>query len=442
MIFEKKNGYFDIKKNIIKNNIIENIIININYFSLNIIKLIIIIILHNLTKSNRIDSKYSKITLKIKGEGENTILGNETDEYFEDINFLKEVYINGIKQNTLEYKYIFNQTENFVELIFDEKISNCKYMFYQCNNITEINLSNFDTSQVTDMHGIFSYCLLLSSLDLSNFNTSQVINMNEMFYHCHSLTSLNLSNFNTSQVTSMTDMFSYCSSLTSLNLSNFDTSKVSRMPTLFNSCTNLEYINIYNFNEYELIETTGMFNNVPENIVICLNENTTCKYILPEIRKKKCYIIDCSNDWKSKQKKIIYNTNQCLNSCSQINLYEYNGKCYENCLNGVLYDDNYNISNKCKCELDKCLTCPIVALYYNLCEKCNINYYPKENDPSNLGDYINCYNQSEEGYYLDYNYNLYKKCYHTCKICNISGNNLTHNCIECKDNFLIREKMP
>ena len=213
------------------------------------------------------------------------------------------------------------------------------------------------------------------------------------------------------------------------------------MPTLFNSCTNLEYINIYNFNEYELNDITGMFNNVPENIVICLNENTTCKYILPKIRKKKCYIIDCSNDWKSKQKKIINNNNKCSDFCNQDAPYEYNGKCYENCLNGVLYDDSYNISNKCKCEIDKCLTCPIVALYYNLCEKCNINYYPKENDPSNLGDYINCYNQSEEGYYLDYNYSLYKKCYHTCKICNISGNNLTHNCLECKDNFQFKQKL-
>ena len=75
--------------------------------------------------------------------------------------------------------------------------------------------------------------------------------------------------------------------------------------------------------------------------------------------------------------------------------------------------------------------CPPVALINNLCTKCNTNYYPKEIDSKNLGEYINCYNGEQEGYYLDNN--LYKKCYDTCKKCNIGGNNENHNCIECKD---------
>ena len=54
-----------------------------------------------------------------------------------------------------------------------------------------------------------------------------------MFYNCSSLTSLNLSNFNTNNVTNMKDMFSYCSSLTSLNLSYFNTNNVSDMEGMF-----------------------------------------------------------------------------------------------------------------------------------------------------------------------------------------------------------------
>ena len=191
-----------------------SIIININYLSLNIIKLLIIISFHKIAKSNSINFEYSKITLKIKGKGENTILANETFCKFKDNNFLKEVYINGIKQDRIEYKYIFNQTENYVELIWDENINNCKHMFYECINITEINLSNFNTSQVTNMFGMFSGCSSLSLLDLSNFDTSQVTDMTEMFYHCSSLTSLNLSYFDTSQVVRMKSMFGHCSSLT------------------------------------------------------------------------------------------------------------------------------------------------------------------------------------------------------------------------------------
>ena len=94
--------------------------------------------------------------------------------------------------------------------------------------------------------------------------------------------------------------------------------------------------------------------------------------------------------------------------------------------------------NKCKCELNKCALCPQVALSNNLCIKCNDNYYQKENVPTDLGEYINCYKEPE-GYYLENN--LYKKCYYTCKLCDKGGNDFIHHCIECGENFLLGIKM-
>ena len=47
---------------------------------------------------------------------------------------------------------------------------------------------------------MFSNCFSLISLNLSNFNTYNVTNMSYMFYNCNSLTSLNLSNFNTENI--------------------------------------------------------------------------------------------------------------------------------------------------------------------------------------------------------------------------------------------------
>ena len=67
--------------------------------------------------------KNSKITLKIKGIGINTILGNETNVNFKSINYLNEVYINGNRQDKIEYKYDFNETNNFIELIWDDNIN-------------------------------------------------------------------------------------------------------------------------------------------------------------------------------------------------------------------------------------------------------------------------------------------------------------------------------
>ena len=242
-------------------------------------------------------------------------------------------------------------------------------MFANCINITEINLSNFRTSQVKKMYGMFAYCSSLTSLDLSNLDISQVTYMNGIFKYCSSLTSLDLSNFNISQDTYMQEMFY--------------------------QCINLEYINLYRFKGNENIHCGDIFFGVPENFVLCIYEYNNKGSIFKQIEKIKCATLTCSNDWKSSQKKIINNTNECIESCENSTQYkyEYNGKCFENCPNGYLYDNN-NKLNKCKCELDKCLTCPNVALNKSLCTKCNDNYYPKPNDPSNLGEYINCYNSS------------------------------------------------
>ena len=53
------------------------------------------------------------------------------------------------------------------------------------------------------------------------------------------------------------------------------------------------------------------------------------------------------------QNKIDNYTKKCILTC--YNNYEYNGKCYENCTNGYYIDNIYNI-NRCKCEIDKCLS--------------------------------------------------------------------------------------
>ena len=71
-----------------------------------------------------------------------------------------------------------------------------KYMFYKCSLLTKLNLSKFNTKNVTDMQYLFAYCSL-KTLILSSFNTQNVIDMSSMFYKCSSLTTLFLSSFNT-----------------------------------------------------------------------------------------------------------------------------------------------------------------------------------------------------------------------------------------------------
>ena len=85
----------------------------------------------------------------------------------------------------------------------------------------------FNTSNVTDMMGMFLSGQELQNLDISNFNTSNVTNMSKMFFCCWSLTSLEVSKFNTEKVTDMSKMFFNCTNMTNLNLSHFDMSGVS-----------------------------------------------------------------------------------------------------------------------------------------------------------------------------------------------------------------------
>ena len=65
-------------------------------------------------------------------------------------------------------------------------------MFTGCRSLTSLNLSNWDTSQVTGMGGMFMGCMGLTSLDLSNWDTSQVTNMNVMFEDCKSLRAIKI----------------------------------------------------------------------------------------------------------------------------------------------------------------------------------------------------------------------------------------------------------
>ena len=136
---------------------------------------------------------------------------------------------------------------------------NSSKLFYSNSNLTELNLSNFDTSNVKDMSYMFSGCVRLSKLIDFNLNTNSATDMRAMFYNCSKLTTLDLSSFNTSAVTTMSYMFQGCTSLNSLDLSNFDTSNVSNTSYMFDMCSNLEYLNVSSFNTTKISNMIAMF---------------------------------------------------------------------------------------------------------------------------------------------------------------------------------------
>ena len=131
--------------------------------------------------------------------------------------------------------------EGIYSVIFDQSFANCTsitstaFWFNSFHNLDYIGgLEYLNTSNVTNMYGMFWECSSLTSLDVSSFNTSSVTMMPYMFYGCSSLTSLDLSSFNTGNVTAMDWMFADCSALTTIKVgSGWSTSNVTSSDAMF-----------------------------------------------------------------------------------------------------------------------------------------------------------------------------------------------------------------
>ena len=147
------------------------------------------------------------------------------------------------------------------QLSFDKGVvvpENCSGMF-NWYSLESIDMSNIDTSHVTDMSEMFSN-RYLKELNLSGFDTSKVTDMSEMFYNCRELTSLDVSGFKTSNVTNMDSMFRYCGNLSKLDVSGFDTSKVTDMDYMFFSCSKITTLDVSGFNTENVESMVYMFN--------------------------------------------------------------------------------------------------------------------------------------------------------------------------------------
>lgn len=145
--------------------------------------------------------------------------------------------------------------------------NSCNYLFYNYagNNLDFIG--NLNTSNVTNMFGMFESCVKLINLDLTHFDTSNVTEMYKMFYNCQKLKTLNLTSFNTSNCKSMNQMFDNCMALESLDLSNFDTSSCTNTSSMFNGCKKLTNIIVSDkFNTNAVTTMYAMFQNC-QNLV-------------------------------------------------------------------------------------------------------------------------------------------------------------------------------
>lgn len=150
--------------------------------------------------------------------------------------------------------------------------STCSFMFVD-SNVPEIDLTEFDTTNVVDMDYMFleanlGDCLSLVSSTITQantpdrniltLNTEGVISMSGMFKDCK-VKHLDLRNLRTDNVTDFSDMFCSCNDLIDLNVDGFDTSKAKDFHGMFQGCIKLTQLNVKHFNVDNVLHMSCLF---------------------------------------------------------------------------------------------------------------------------------------------------------------------------------------
>ena len=147
------------------------------------------------------------------------------------------------------------------------KLTTMARMFEQCTNLTNVDVSGWDTSNVEYMFYTFFRCEKLVNLNFSGWNTSKVINFDSFFDRCNRLQNIDVSSFDTSNAQIFSYMFGRTSNNTILNLSNFNTSKVTKMDNMFLDCNALQKLDLSSFDTRNVTTMVNMLrgaNNLTE----------------------------------------------------------------------------------------------------------------------------------------------------------------------------------
>lgn len=208
----------------------------------------------------------------------------------------KLIYFPNVNMSNVTSTYnMFSSCRNltlFPKVTLTSKLTKTNSMFYDCQALQDIDVSQWDVSNVTEMTRMFASSRI-KSFDGSMWDTSKCKNFSELFNSCYSLqsvkldgwnfnstkdynstygpfyamftstalTEISLSNVVTDQVSSMYGMFSGATKVTSLDLSSFDTRNVTTFKYMFNNCSGLTSLDLSSFDTPRVDDMSNMFQN-------------------------------------------------------------------------------------------------------------------------------------------------------------------------------------
>lgn len=171
------------------------------------------------------------------------------------------------------YRFFYYESDvttvKFGTNIDSSEMASTEEMFYLTDIESIIGIENLNLSAVINMDGMFDSCYdlislgtlgqaplvetverlfygcnKLTSIDISNLNLTNVKNYEEMFENCKKLTTIKLPQLNTTDVVSFREMFSSCENLVDLDMSIFTNTKPSSLYSMFNNCKKITEIDL------------------------------------------------------------------------------------------------------------------------------------------------------------------------------------------------------
>ena len=114
----------------------------------------------------------------------------EDEDKYKNEKEIKENIEIKINEQKIEFSYNYKFTKEGkykIEYLFKKILTKTCFLFYDCYSLIDLNLSNFNTQNITNISHMFGNCNSLTNINLSNFNTQNVTNMNSTFSGCSSL---------------------------------------------------------------------------------------------------------------------------------------------------------------------------------------------------------------------------------------------------------------
>ena len=186
--------------------------------------------------------------------------------------FIKKIKVESQAQLQAIIRERYNNNKSFLDLtdLDISELDNLSYIFWGLDNMEDVDISGWDTSNVKFMKGIFSQCSKLKKIiGIENLDVSKLENANNMFFCCKKLVELDLTKWNPVSLQYASYMFAQCSNLKIIkNIENWQLPNIKDVRSMFSGCTKLD-VDLSNWDltniKYSLKEGIVDFSGITRN---------------------------------------------------------------------------------------------------------------------------------------------------------------------------------